>query len=446
MADWQNDIERYRLGKMTTAEMHTLEKKALSDSFLADALEGAESISTTDFSSDVSDINKRLRLKQSKETAKMSVSSQPKIAEKNTSLLWPLGIAASLLIIAGLYWVAMEFLPSRDKTNLALKKSESSTPATTKPTADTIIQNQPIQNNESEKKNLIALNSTSKKVDTQKQTDALKQAAGSTPASHVTEENKELADVADTKQAEEIKLTDADMAEKVAATEPAAAPSLAKKEVVSPSLLRSNKSASVSPFIKGKVTSSEDGNPLPGVNVTVKGTTVGTVTDLDGNFQLPTINENQKLVFSFIGLQTKEVIATIEPLKVSLEPDVAQLSEVVVTGASNRDDTDREPVIKLALPVGGLKAYDAYLENSLRYPPMALEKKIKGKVTVKFTVRIDGSLDEFRVVKSLGSGCDEEVIRLVKEGPGWSPTTEDNEPVESEVLVKVKFDPAKAKP
>lgn len=440
MADWQNDIERYRLGKMTAAEMHALEKKALTDPFLADALEGAESISTTDFSSDVSAINNRLRLAQPNETA-------PKIADKTTGLLWPLRIAASLLIIAGLYWVAMEFLPSRDNKNLALKKSESSTPATTKPTADTIIQNQSIPDSDREKKNSIALNSSSKKLEAPKQVDDLKQEAAGTSASRVEEEKKELADVADAKsQVEEIKLTDADLAEKVAEAEPPAAPSLAKKEVVSPSIFRSNKSASVNPFIKGKVTSSEDGNPLPGVNVSIKGTTVGTITDVDGNFQLPTINENQKIVFSFIGLQTKEVIATTEPLKVSLDPDVAQLSEVVVTGASNRDDTDREPIVKLAVPVGGLKAYDAYLENSLRYPPMALEKKVKGKVTVKFTVRIDGSLDEFRVIKSLGSGCDEEVIRLVKEGPEWSPTTEDNEPVESEVLVKVKFDPAKAKP
>jgi hypothetical protein len=50
-------------------------------------------------------------------------------------------------------------------------------------------------------------------------------------------------------------------------------------------------------------------------------------------------------------------------------------------------------------------------------------------------------LDEFSVLKGLGYGCDEEVIRLVKDGPKWSPTTEDDVPVESEVRVRVKFNP-----
>jgi TonB family protein len=443
MADWQNDLERYRQGKMTPVEMHAFEKRALQDPFLADAIEGAESISTADFASDVSAINEQLSRKLSKEEiAQMAASSQPKITSKPIKFLWPLRIAASLIIIAGLFWLVIELLPSRDNANLALKKSENSTHlATPKPSADTLIQNQAIQNSGSENKNSVALNAPSKKLIVPKQA-----AAGttSTPPASI-EEPKTPAGIADTKaQAEEIKLTDADLTERVAEVE--SAPSFEKKEVASPSVYRSSRAAVVGSFIKGKVTSSEDGNPLPGVNVIIKGTTEGTVTDYDGNFQLPISNTNQKIVFSFIGLQTKEVNATQAPLQVALDPDVAQLSEVVVTGAGKRDDTEREPIIRLAVPAGGLKAYDAYLENSLRYPPMALEKKIKGKVTVKFTVRIDGSLDEFRVVKSLGNGCDEEVIRLVKEGPEWSPTTQDNEPVESEVLVKVKFDPAKAKP
>jgi TonB family protein len=95
--------------------------------------------------------------------------------------------------------------------------------------------------------------------------------------------------------------------------------------------------------------------------------------------------------------------------------------------------------------VGGLKAYNRYLDNDARYPLAELEKKIKGKVSLKFTVRTDGSLDQFNIVKSMGKAFDEEALRMVKEGPTWSPTTEDNVPVESEVLVRVKFDPAKAR-
>jgi TonB family protein len=72
-----------------------------------------------------------------------------------------------------------------------------------------------------------------------------------------------------------------------------------------------------------------------------------------------------------------------------------------------------------------------------------LARKIKGKVTITFTVTTSGSLTDFNVVRGLGYGCEEEVVRLVKEGPVWSPSLEDDIPVESEVRVKLKFDPQK---
>ena len=75
----------------------------------------------------------------------------------------------------------------------------------------------------------------------------------------------------------------------------------------------------------------------------------------------------------------------------------------------------------------------------------ALDKKIKGRVTVQFTVTTHGDLTDFSVVKGLGYGCDDEVIRLVKKGPKWVPTTQDDVPVESEVKVIMKFDPEKAR-
>jgi TonB family protein len=199
-------------------------------------------------------------------------------------------------------------------------------------------------------------------------------------------------------------------------------------------------------LIRGQVLSSEDGQPLPGVNVVIQSTTDGAVTDMNGKYQIAVEASNPTLVFSFVGFQTKAVpVGNQKEVNINLGPDLTQLSEVVVTGAAARDDSQNPPVVRLAEPAGGRKAYDKYLENSLRYPVEAITKKIKGRVTVKFTVRTDGALDEFSVVKSLGYGCDDEVLRLVKEGPSWSPTLEDNTPVESEVLVKVRFDPSKAK-
>jgi Ca-activated chloride channel homolog len=91
--------------------------------------------------------------------------------------------------------------------------------------------------------------------------------------------------------------------------------------------------------ITGKVTSLEDGSPLPGVKVVVKGTTAGTTTDAHGRYRLAVPAGGSTLVFSFIGLQTKEVkIGTSNVVDVALETDIAQLQEVVVTGHPGRKD------------------------------------------------------------------------------------------------------------
>uniref|UniRef100_UPI0040491F6D TonB-dependent receptor domain-containing protein n=1 Tax=Fulvivirga sp. TaxID=1931237 RepID=UPI0040491F6D len=85
--------------------------------------------------------------------------------------------------------------------------------------------------------------------------------------------------------------------------------------------------------VSGKVTSIEDGSSLPGVNVVLKGTTAGTVTDIDGNFSLSVPSDGSTLVFSFIGLATEEIsIGSRSVVDVQMSPDVKQLSEIVVTG------------------------------------------------------------------------------------------------------------------
>ncbi|MCX8492145.1 MAG: SusC/RagA family TonB-linked outer membrane protein [Cyclobacteriaceae bacterium] len=84
--------------------------------------------------------------------------------------------------------------------------------------------------------------------------------------------------------------------------------------------------------ITGRVTSSDDGSSLPGVNVVVKGTTTGTVTDSDGRFSLSAPSSNGVLVLSFIGLKTQEVnIDNRTVINIKLESDYTQLNEVVVT-------------------------------------------------------------------------------------------------------------------
>jgi len=84
--------------------------------------------------------------------------------------------------------------------------------------------------------------------------------------------------------------------------------------------------------VSGKVTASEDGSTLPGVNVVLKGTTNGTVTDVDGNYRLNVPSSGGTLVYSFIGLQTQEIaIGERSIIDIRMGLDVQQLTEVVVT-------------------------------------------------------------------------------------------------------------------
>lgn len=84
--------------------------------------------------------------------------------------------------------------------------------------------------------------------------------------------------------------------------------------------------------VSGKVTSVEDGSNLPGVNVVLKGTTNGSVTDSEGKYSVSVSGTDPILVFSFIGLATQEVVVGQRSVvDVQLQMDVKQLTEVVVT-------------------------------------------------------------------------------------------------------------------
>ena len=97
-------------------------------------------------------------------------------------------------------------------------------------------------------------------------------------------------------------------------------------------ILASSAGYSQSLTVSGKIVSEEFGEGLPGVNVLIKGTAHGTVTDIDGNYTLAVPNEDAVLVFSFVGYKPQEIpVANQNIINVSLSGDAQQLSEVVVT-------------------------------------------------------------------------------------------------------------------
>jgi protein TonB len=68
---------------------------------------------------------------------------------------------------------------------------------------------------------------------------------------------------------------------------------------------------------------------------------------------------------------------------------------------------------------GGMEGWAKFLRNNLRYPYMAQESEIQGKVYISFVVEKDGSITDVKVVKGIGGGCDEEAVRVIKKSPKW---------------------------
>jgi TonB family protein len=79
------------------------------------------------------------------------------------------------------------------------------------------------------------------------------------------------------------------------------------------------------------------------------------------------------------------------------------------------------------------------LEENVNYPPAALAKKIEGKVTVQFKVQQTGLLSDFLVIKGIGGGCEEELIRLIQAGPAWTAELNNGKPVIATVRVRYNF-------
>jgi len=121
--------------------------------------------------------------------------------------------------------------------------------------------------------------------------------------------------------------------------------------------------------VTGKVTDSETGQAMPGVNVVVKGTTVGSITDFEGNYSVTVADRNATLVYSFIGYSSMEVpIGGRSSVNVALVPEALALQEVVVVGyGTQRKETltgsitavrnaelTRAPVIGVSNSMAGL--------------------------------------------------------------------------------------------
>jgi len=95
---------------------------------------------------------------------------------------------------------------------------------------------------------------------------------------------------------------------------------------------------------------------------------------------------------------------------------------------------EEEPTYK-----GGLENFYRFLAREIRYPAVAKENNVQGKVFLTFVVNKDGALSEIRVVRGIGSGCDEESLRVFKLSPKWIPGKLYGVPVRVQYTVPISF-------
>ncbi len=94
---------------------------------------------------------------------------------------------------------------------------------------------------------------------------------------------------------------------------------------------------------------------------------------------------------------------------------------------------------KEPLPVGGMSTLKSYINQNLRYPQKALDNNIKGTVILEVSIDADGTLNNISLVKGIGYGCDAEAMRLITNGPKWTPKVENGQATKATQQVKIKF-------
>jgi protein TonB len=102
-----------------------------------------------------------------------------------------------------------------------------------------------------------------------------------------------------------------------------------------------------------------------------------------------------------------------------------------------------EPILPIAdvMPEfpGGLEELYKYLGSNMKYPPMARENGIQGKVFVSFVVEKDGSITQIKELRGIGGGCDKEAKRVVKKMPKWKAGEQNGIPVRVRYTLPVSF-------
>lgn len=224
----------------------------------------------------------------------------------------------------------------------------------------------------------------------------------------------------------------------------------------------SNVSSESTIKVEGTVVDDETGSPMPGVSVIIRGTTNGTLTDLDGKFVLEA-PDNSVIVLSYIGKQSYSFIASEKDLKslkvtpVRMKDEIINTDEIVVVGYApeeeqtsqkaekvNQAKEDKEELVFIVVEEmpefpGGMGEMMKYLARNIKYPVEAQKARIEGRVIVQFVVKADGSTSDFVVKRSVSPSLDAEAIRVLSGMPKWKPGKQRGKAVDVKFTVPVTF-------
>ena len=400
-------IRGLRKGK----EAHRLEKESMQDPFLADAMDGYNQVEG----------NHEQRI----EKLRMQVSAHSAKKKSTYAITW--SIAACLIIGFGIssYFLFLKKSMTDEvfiaEESVSIKLAEPAAPPTPAIPATPTVPATPQKE--------IALATTKVKTD-------------STPISEITARQADkkdmIAEIQTTSQPQGAPVAAVPMMEEVSEETAALQEVVATIDTFeseSDKKMKLAKVATILPqnnMIKGRVTDGK-GEPLIGASVTYKGTNIGTITNMNGEFSLVKKDDKKRLTAEYIGYDPVEIqVDTSRTMLIAMNENKQALNEVVVVGygaKKNKKSTTTGNVVTVKeqakkeitpQPVIGKRSYQKYLKENLVRPTDDNCKDIKGEVVLSFFVDEEGKPQNITVIHGLCEFADKEAIRLVKEGPKWT--------------------------
>ncbi len=132
-----------------------------------------------------------------------------------------------------------------------------------------------------------------------------------------------------------------------------------------------------------------------------------------------------------------------ESIDIDVEVDQQTEIEVYIPPVREEEEVSEQEIFTVveSMPEfpGGPQAMMEYIARNIKYPPMARESGIQGRVFVNFVVEPDGSVTNVNVLRGIGGGCDEEAIRVVESMPKWTPGRQRGKAVRVSFTLPVRF-------